>query len=346
MMNRIATLLLCLISVSCLAMTVEVTVVDEFGDPVVGAEVSVPISHTRVGPDNNIVPRNYAIGLTNEKGMFNAEAEGPMSIGIWAKKDGYYSYGYRPAKPDSRFYEAPIVRKTAVLRSIGSPAPLYARRSELFSNSQREIPEMNVWIGFDFEQGDWVQPHGEGKITDIQFRYNSEFVKFVDTGWTVEKLREVNRRKIERQGRNWNEEVFRKEAGLWEGTLEIASPGTKEGLVKVDEGFMLHSGLRMPHQAPEEVYAPTHLYHEADGEPNTFRDDVGFFLRTRVVLDQQGNIESANYTKIYGDFQFSPKGFIAFDYYFNPTPNDRNLEFDPKQNLFPESVEGSKVILP
>ncbi len=35
---------------------------------------------------------------------------------------------------------------------------------------------------------------------------------------------------------------------------------------------------------------------------------------------------SANYAKIYGDF---PK----FVYFYNPTPNDRNLEFDPDKNL-------------
>jgi hypothetical protein len=25
---------------------------------------------------------------------------------------------------------------------------------------------------------------------------------------------------------------------------------------------------------------------------------------------------------------------VLFTYYLNPTPNDRNMEFDPKQNLF------------
>jgi hypothetical protein len=29
----------------------------------------------------------------------------------------------------------------------------------------------------------------------------------------------------------------------------------------------------------------------------------------------------------------APRAGIAFQYYLNPTPNDRNVEFDPKQNL-------------
>ena len=43
-------------------------------------------------------------------------------------------------------------------------------------------------------------------------------------------------------------------------------------------------------------------------------------------MDNQGNIVSAHYGKIYGDF-------MKFKYYLNPAPNSHDLEFDPKQNL-------------
>ena len=51
-----------------------------------------------------------------------------------------------------------------------------------------------------------------------------------------------------------------------------------------------------------------------------------YFFRVRTAKDHEGNIVSAHYGKIYGDF-------MQFTYYLNPTPNDRNIEFDPKQNL-------------
>jgi hypothetical protein len=51
-----------------------------------------------------------------------------------------------------------------------------------------------------------------------------------------------------------------------------------------------------------------------------------YFFRVRTVLDENGNVKSAQYGKIYGDF-------MQFRYYFNPTPNSRNIEFDPKHNL-------------
>ncbi len=47
---------------------------------------------------------------------------------------------------------------------------------------------------------------------------------------------------------------------------------------------------------------------------------------------------SALYGKMKGGFYISPDasnhGFIEFTYYLNPTPLDRNMEWDPKRNLF------------
>jgi len=61
-------------------------------------------------------------------------------------------------------------------------------------------------------------------------------------------------------------------------------------------------------------------------------------------LDKDGKIISANYAKVMGDFRLDARhGGVGFTYYFNPTPNDRNLEFDPKQNLFPATIYGANV---
>jgi phage-related protein len=64
------------------------------------------------------------------------------------------------------------------------------------------------------------------------------------------------------------------------------------------------------------------------GQSSKFEFDPNriYLFRVRTALDQQGNVVSARYGKIYGDF-------MQFTYYYNPTPNDRNIEFNPKQNL-------------
>ena len=52
---------------------------------------------------------------------------------------------------------------------------------------------------------------------------------------------------------------------------------------------------------------------------------IGKRIRKRKVL----------YGKIYGDFDVETLCGVSFIYYLNPTPNDRNLEWDMKINLCP-----------
>ena len=42
----------------------------------------------------------------------------------------------------------------------------------------------------------------------------------------------------------------------------------------------------------------------------------------------------------------APKPGIGFAYYLNPTPNDRNIEFDPKRNLFTNLKTEEQVTAP
>ena len=81
---------------------------------------------------------------------------------------------------------------------------------------------------------------------------------------------------------------------------------------KVTEG----SALRSPHEAPENGYQPELIRTSANSDENRC-----YFFRVKSA--------SANgplYGKMYGD----PMNFC---YYLNPTPNSRNVEFDPKKNL-------------
>jgi hypothetical protein len=94
-----------------------------------------------------------------------------------------------------------------------------------------------------------------------------------------------------------------------DGIQEFTVPDAEKG-----------SGLRSSHEAPVDGYQPEVSQTEMTN-PNR-----NFYFRVRTKLDENGNVVSARYGKIYGDL-------AQFTYYFNPTPNDRNIEFDPKQNL-------------
>jgi hypothetical protein len=80
------------------------------------------------------------------------------------------------------------------------------------------------------------------------------------------------------------------------------------------------SGLRSAHEAPVDGYQ-SEILQTAMTNPKR-----NFYFRVRTKLDENGKVVSARYGKIYGDL-------AQFTYYFNATPNDRNVEFDPKQNL-------------
>jgi hypothetical protein len=169
----------------------------------------------------------------------------------------------------------------------------------------------------------------------------------------LDRARSEIKRKYERRGEVFSEDALRHEIGKWEGTLEISFPEEKEGIISIVEAFMPNSLLKMPHLAVGEGYGPSYSMESsnfATSEKTHFskvNEEKGFFVRTRVVLDRQGNIESANYAKIYGDIAFDPRGVVSFSYYFNPVVNDRNLEFDPEQNLFPEGAPGTfNFVLP
>ena len=52
-------------------------------------------------------------------------------------------------------------------------------------------------------------------------------------------------------------------------------------------------------------------------------------------MSADGTLQQCYYGKIYPPFNISEKKIDVGAIYLNPTPNDTNLEFDPKQNLVP-----------
>ena len=169
---RIFSLIFAFAAASSMATTVDVTVLDEIETPIEGAEVVVWFANPMRDSSGKMDGGKGVEGLTDSNGFFSATGEGPYGISLKASKEGYYDYGHRPAKPDRRAYDEQEVHKLLILPSIQNPIPLHALESEIWSASQRKLPLMDEWIGFDFEEGDWVKPHGEGKTSDVLFRYN------------------------------------------------------------------------------------------------------------------------------------------------------------------------------
>ncbi len=310
---------------------VKVRVVDESGASVAGAKSSIYFVNAR-----NDVRRD---GLTDKNGLSSASGSGTNSFGFIITKEGHYQARVEGLSKD-RDHDVKVV-----LPRILNPIPLYAQHGG--SATAIAFPVQNEWVGFDLEVADWVAPHGKGKTADFLLRFKNEF-----KGWRngleddIDAHIAATKESALLLKEEWTMEKFKIKAGRWEGVMELSFPGEGEGLFE-EKRFLAYCPLKLPHLAPEEGYVPTRSF-VVNGNFSPGREDIGLFLRTRVRRDKQGKMISANYAKVIGDFRVSTPGPGGFSlaYYFNPTPNDRNLEFDTDKNLFPKEKPGTNVYDP
>ena len=265
----------------------------EDGTPIKDADVGVYFLGYDLDKDKEVA------GFTNDLGVFSATNKAVLRMETSIAKDGYYK------THSGRLSRTQDHDVTFVLREKRKPIPLYAKREVLFFPANKE------WLGYDFEIGDWTAPHGEGKTIDLWLKCDTEKVN---------------------SGRYRDAK----------GSLEIKFR-EDEGLLLVQDDYLPLSIMKMPHLAPQAGYQNTFRRFEESYRNKEFRRNTGYFFRTRVRKEGE-RIVSAHYGKLLKDIRFDPRdmsrkgkpkefGTTVFTYYFNPTPNDRNLEFDPKGNL-------------
>jgi hypothetical protein len=266
---------------------VTLKVVDETGQPVAGAKASV-------GYYSHSTPASID-GLTDTNGLFGASHSAHSGLlGFSAEKAAYYTT--REPSYDLGFTYDTVKwnpTQTIVLKKIGRPIPMYAKRLNT------HVPVLDKPMGFDLMTGDWMVPYGKGKDTDIIFTVHLD-------------------------QRSENDFDYK---------LGVSFPNPGDGIQLFSTNtfhFKEGSELRSPHEALENGYEPRWVKTQSQkpGEPSEYGQDKDliYFFRVRTIRDENGNVKSALYGKIYGDF-------MRFTYYLNPTPNSRNLEFDPKHNL-------------
>lgn len=287
-----------------------ITVKDEFGNTVEDAAVG------SVFRDGKVV-LNEIEGRTNKNGKISYLGIAPMGVtGGGVVKAGYYQ---------STFHHDFFIRKFGIwqpwnkeiqvtLRPIINPVPMYVR-SHTFS-----IPKIGENIGFDLNKSDWVFPYGRGTQSDFIFRAERQY----------------------------------KDIDNFDATLTMTFTNKYDGiqLVKEDVGgdFSVGSKFRLPRQAPDEGYQNKWTKRVSTGvfgeRHNAKIEGYNYIFRVRSETEN-GHLKRAMYGKIRGDIRFGPAGEKAgFEmlYYLNPDFT-RNLEFDPKRNLF-ILPEGERIGLP
>jgi hypothetical protein len=322
-------LLFAVSGLSLLGSEVRLRIVNETQTPLPEAQVLISFTTPVHGGDKRFE------GLSDDRGFFSGSGRAIGSIFVLASKEGYY-----PARIE-RLPNDRDLDEIVVLPRVVQPIALLARRAFVGKRDGNGIPldlaPSGEVFGFDFVAGEMTAPYGKGTVVDILFKVRCEF-----KGWKYSDAEMARIKQIPANRKITGQELKTFYAKN-DAEVEISFPGEKEGLAEEVARFLPYSRLKLPHRAPAEGYTPMWRYSTKTYSPPTTRTDVGFFLRTRVKLDKDGNIISANYVKVMGDFSLNGMGGINFIYYFNPVPNDRNLEFDPKRNLFPADHPGANV---
>jgi hypothetical protein len=256
-----------------------------------------------------------------------------------AKVAGWTAYKVHLEQQDFLRYEPLAQSFRLTLPLVRHPIPLKAKLEVLSHRRVNDpkdglpvdprLPDLAVTeIGYDAELLEPMPPHGNGKRVDFIVKITSTFLGFKDA-WT-RRSAEVD---VETRTRTFDEGKVR--YGNWTHSVTYRFPNTGDGVL-LSPQFWPYCKLKMPHKAPEDGYAQEITLTETQ-DNSGIRPDLahcrehmvnnGLYLRVRTQLDKDGNVVSANYAKI-----VEPQG-SGFDIFYNPTPNDRNLEYDLKTNL-------------
>ena len=209
---------------------------------------------------------------------------------------------------------------TVRLQRVEHPMPLWVKNVAP-KVSPGTFDGTNAVLRYDLVLGDWLPPEGKGEHADLEIRAKLTIDEVLRAGRTRKKV----------FFEFWNEVDF---VGEGNGCLEKMAEPTAGIKLRVapDVGYtgkiVKRFGVRRKIVGPninQDGYS--------DSDPNRC-----YYFRIRSRFDDKGNLVEAYYGKIYGDFNFHGRwdwGFqgVDFLYYLNPTPLDRNLEWDMKTNL-------------
>jgi hypothetical protein len=185
---------------------------------------------------------------------------------------------------------------TVILREKKNQISMYDNKAHLHSVTKDAV---GLWVGYDLVVGDYMPPWGKGLYKDFETKY------------TYEKKNIHNLRY----------------------DLSIRFLNVGDGLV----GFKVEdysSVFKSDYLAPKEGYVNNlefHRYRSDSGLEESYDTNFDksrrYYFRVRTEINKDGNVISALYGKLYSEFP-------DLHYYLNPNNNDRNVEFDPRKNLF------------
>ncbi len=274
-------------------------IVDENGLPVAGAIIHGGLQTG--GGVNDFVPIN---GITSSNGEYVIEGKCTNRIRCDVKKDGYYrseflltSYGATHSCDDGKWMPYGTVNVITLhrVKRLGTLAVPSGRGSNV---GRWRVPKWNSWIGFDFEVFDWVKPYGDGCNQDALFLFTA----------------------------------YEKDPSFdFKFTMDICftnSPFAGAYVCKKNQ----YSDLQWPSCADSNETYRTKFSYSFERHPNgervvnTLPDEACMVFRTRTGVNDAGELVSAHYGVISGEWLLGSETMRFNDACFNPNENDLCIE--------------------
>ena len=255
-------------------------------------------------------------------------------VGCWVEKPpfGYYAprrgWGWTFQRKNLLgIWQPDNLVATIRLQRVECPIPLFIKRvtkAERGGFTTDIFPKGEDTLRYDLLMGDWLAPVGTGRVADVTF----------------------TRHPREDLGEGVNGADVR--GPSYRDSMTVRFPGEGNGLVELHPPPSYRLRIRT---APEDGYRSEYLCWKGRNKKlehvGSYDENRCFCFRIRTRRDDRGRIVGSYYGKIYGDItfvyqfrpEFVPVASVCMSYYLNPTPLDRNLEWDRKTNLGPDRVD-------
>lgn len=274
-------------------------VVDDEGKPVVGATIWGGLQTG--GSLDDFIPIR---GTTDTNGEYVIEGKCTDRMRCDISKDGFYKseflvtdYCYKHSLDDGKWQPYGTTNKV-ILRDIRNLGTLLVPSGSPRSACRWEIPVWGRWIGFDMELFDWVQPFGNGKHDDVLLMFQAD---------VKDPIFDICH------------------------TMSVCFTNTPYGGAYVCQKEKL-SDFQIDYMADTSKEYKNNFFfvreRKADGTRcfNNLPKDSFLVFRTRTKVDEKGNLVSAHYGAISGEWAFGSETMRMDDVCFNPVENDTSIE--------------------
>jgi hypothetical protein len=288
------------LTLHAVSIAITARVVDHEGRPVEGASVYLTLPRYRPSDKNQ-----ETTGQTDKQGLVTLSGVAQQDYILSARKAGFYQTQGPRRSINSELglnqYGKGVQNVDLELRPVRNPIVGVSRDID-----RQPLPNTDGPVGFDLEVGDWVSPHGKGRISDFIFELEGRFTARRD----------------------------------YDQTFVLRFNGPHDGIVVFKHPVSIGSALKWPYEAPIVGYESSRTWSlrwsPTEGGRGTTTDlsgETNYIFRVRSEVDDKGNVVRAMYGVVSGDF--IPVGgnaeigrSVSFTYALNPDWT-RNLEFDP-----------------